>query len=49
MASWLPHPTRGGVVRDCLPGGEFANLLFSYLYGSNKGIICGEAKMRDLW
>ena len=47
VASWLPHPTRGGVIRDCLPGGEFANLLFSYFNGSNKGIICGEAKMRD--
>ena len=46
MASWLAHPTRSEVVRDCLPGGEFANLLFSYFNGSNKGIKCGEAEMR---
>ena len=46
MASWLAHPTRSEVVWDCLPGGEFANLLFSYFNGSNKGIKCGEAEMR---
>ena len=45
-AKWLAHPTRLRAVRDRFPEGEFANLLFNYLNGSNEGIIGGKAEMR---